>query len=169
MKTIRETLDQLDEISRRDVLKGAGSTALAGALGAGAYMNRGKGASGNFEGNDGVYVDQILRLYATKKQIFKEPNQEIDICRALIQEYLNQNPKMKPIVNAEYRLVLSHMTPDDWAEITRNQATTIKNFKLFLKGQDPIFKKNDEFESVAEASPDAISKIDQLSNSHWTH
>ena len=32
MKTIRETLDQLDEITRRDLLKGTGAaTALAGA------------------------------------------------------------------------------------------------------------------------------------------
>lgn len=33
MKTIRETLDQLDEISRRNVLKGAGAAALGAATG----------------------------------------------------------------------------------------------------------------------------------------
>jgi hypothetical protein len=33
MKTLRETIDQLDEISRRDVLKGAGAAAIAGAAG----------------------------------------------------------------------------------------------------------------------------------------
>jgi hypothetical protein len=36
MKTLRETLDQLDEISRRDLLKGAGATAIAGAIPLGA-------------------------------------------------------------------------------------------------------------------------------------
>ena len=33
MKTLRETLDQLDEISRRGFLKGAGAAAVAGAAG----------------------------------------------------------------------------------------------------------------------------------------
>lgn len=38
MKTLREYIDQLDEISRRDFLKGAGAAAGLGALGAGGMM-----------------------------------------------------------------------------------------------------------------------------------
>jgi hypothetical protein len=40
MKTIREMMDQLDEISRRDVLKGAGAAALGVATGAKADWER---------------------------------------------------------------------------------------------------------------------------------
>jgi len=38
MKTLREYIDQLDEISRRDFLKGAGVGAVAGALGTVGYQ-----------------------------------------------------------------------------------------------------------------------------------
>jgi hypothetical protein len=40
MKTLRETLDQLDEISRRDLLKGAGAAAVAGAAGSSIAQNQ---------------------------------------------------------------------------------------------------------------------------------
>lgn len=138
------TEQEIDEMNRRDFLKGAGVAAVAGAIGTGAYLNRGKS---KFEGNDGVYVDQILSLYAARKQMVKEPDDIITTCKKLIQEYLNQNPKMKSIVNNEYKLIVSQMKPDDWATITRNQDSTIRNFQLFLKGEDPEFnpKQKDEF------------------------
>jgi hypothetical protein len=169
--------EQIDEIDRRGFLKGMGAAAVAGAAGTGAYMNIGKS---NFEGNDGVYLDQLLKLYYASKvfssqdkyQFGAKPGDEpgpgityepkgngpssiqtFAQCKTLLNQYLQDNPKMKPIVNQEYRLIVQTVDRatnpmDDLEKSYVNRVSILKNFQLFLKGQDPIFKQKDEFESI---------------------
>ena len=184
MKTLREYIDQLDEISRRDFLKGAGVAAVAGAVGTGAYMNRGKGASGNFEGDDGIYVDQLLdvRLACKADKLFKT-NQfnpdaflmsdpaTLNTTTELLKKYFQANPKMKPIVEREWELTISNATSDyqqdpakffeNLNKAYKNKDVIIANFERFLEGQRPLgTKPKGEFDESLEL--DTLERIQKL-------
>lgn len=183
MKTIRDYINliesnqQVDEMDRRDFLKGAGALAAAGAVSAGAYMNRGKS---NFEGNDGVYIDQILRLYVVSKELSQPPNnrpgaaETYTKCKELIGKFLSSNPKMKPVINSEYQLVVKGLNDEAATDYKKYHDTTeylfsnrnrlIRDFEEFLSGKDPQFgKPKDEFdEGLSETSDEAIARIEVL-------
>jgi hypothetical protein len=73
MKTLREYIDILDEISRRDFLKGAGAGAIAGALGSQALQSTNKQ-------NQLPLTEQAYYLIgmATKITAFAGENAELD-------------------------------------------------------------------------------------------
>jgi len=166
----------LEEVDRRGFLRGMGAAAVAGAAGAGAYMNRG---TSNFERNGGVYVDQLLNLYAAKK--FNNEQDEIfKICQQLIGEYLQQNPKMRDIVNSEYRLTVKQQTPQDRIEVVKNARSIIQDFKEFLKGGDPLprhlkdLNGGDEFkesveQGVAEGLHEQFDAIEEMVEAFARH
>jgi TAT (twin-arginine translocation) pathway signal sequence len=155
--------EELGEIDRRGFLKGAGAAMGAAALGGIAYQNRGKGSSGNFEGNDGVYIDQILtiRLACKANDLFNSDqfnpdaylmsdSDTLNKTTELIKRYLQANPKMKPILEREWQLVMSNANNDYrqnpekfFAGLNvayKNKDRTFANFEQFLTGKDPVFK-----------------------------
>ena len=181
MKTIRDYINlienaqsQVDEMDRRSFLKGAGAAAVAGTVGAGAYMDRGKGASGNFEGNDGTYIDQILRLRLALSTMYGgKTEQDLARVNGLIKKYLQANPKMKPVLESEWKLINNNIAElqakdgsgyDDLYKILPNKESVLANFEKFLQGEDPIFhpKVKGEFDDLSETSDSAVVKVEQL-------
>lgn len=178
MKTIRDYINlvenaqsQVDEMDRRSFLKGAGAAAVAGAVGAGAYMNRGKS---NFEGNDGVYVDNILALRLALTTMHGGDTEK-DLARTnqLIKRYLQANPKARPALEAEWKLISKIYSDvqardgsgyDELYKVHKNKERILSNFEKFLGGEDPEFnpKVKGEFDNLEETSDEAIARVEQL-------
>ena len=79
MKTLREYIDQLDEISRRDFLKGAGAAAVAGAagykVGQDSSNNKNPYTVDSLTKEDLTAIDTFLTWYALVRKMGK-PKQD---------------------------------------------------------------------------------------------
>jgi hypothetical protein len=182
MKTIRETIDQLDEISRRDLLKGAGAAALgaAGGLGGKAAYDANK-ANGAYdiplEEHD-VLINVIASYVAYKQPSAKnQPGYDPNMPN-LIKNELNKfialhpkivgyevetanNKKLKasaPVVNTRdwindiYKSWSVQMDADD-VRMIQLAPGWLKKFQIMTQGTN-------EFNEGA--SPDALATIDKL-------
>jgi colicin import membrane protein len=80
MKTLREYLDQLDEISRRDFLRGAGATAGLAAMGS-AGVAKADDQTNSQLAQDKARAEQLARLRATaqKQQEIAQQQQKLNI------------------------------------------------------------------------------------------
>jgi hypothetical protein len=179
MKTIREMMDQLDEISRRDVLKGAGAAA-AGAAGYRIHKDV----------SQDQYVNPLfhrivgrLSEYLTSpiyKNIDKEKYNDVIKWSNVIKSQL-LNPLMhRPMVDAlykEYQLGqteakqnISRSSTEEMLKEFNNQYAIAqqaldlgKDNKGFDRQKyEKSFSEQKKENTLDEASPDALSKIDEL-------
>jgi hypothetical protein len=122
MKTLREYIDQLDEISRRDFLKGAGATAGLAAVGAP------KDASAQTLPKE---VSEPLSLICTLYMACKEPYQNAEatkgrtveispeVCqktKQLIQKFIRGYPNGRDIVQGVYNGIYNVITQAESAK-----------------------------------------------------
>jgi hypothetical protein len=168
MKTIREMMDQLDEISRRDVLKGAGAAAVAGATG---YELGKRSSPDTIPKNPQIYyiVGRLLtslppgskmrgEMFKLKDRLAVEvdslpDNQSKPLDSAYLKGANEGYERLKYLVRAYGHDELKV----DW---TRDKNV----IELLEKEALPYYEKLQMLlkQPVQEASPDALSKIDEL-------
>jgi hypothetical protein len=190
MKTLREYIDQLDEISRRDFLKGAGATAGLAAVGApkdaSAYTKE-------------IYekVASICYLYLACKGPYQRALKQgrtmtvsPEICQKinqLIQKFIKVYPGGKDLLNDTYGNVYSLVQQDENREPFRGsvlnrvyfdtafQQQLLNDFASLIEflsgsGTPPTDQQLDsvrqamamEEEQLEETPEDPIAKIDAL-------
>jgi hypothetical protein len=180
MKTLREYIDQLDEISRRDFIKGAGATAGLAAIGA----PKDSAAAETMTPGESGDVRSALILYYMCKKGFADSG----ICTALqnsISKYFKTYPRKRDMVNFNYRYLFDKFQKElnDQGE----QAFKNKYNPYFNNGfQKEIIEKLNSYMEVSgtpptaqqlasvrdsmmreeevdeAASPDAVKRIEQL-------
>jgi hypothetical protein len=168
MKTLREYIDQLDEISRRDFLKGAGATAGLAAVGAPKAQT-----------SESEIVEQMLKCYYITSKLYPQNAQNLLV---MIQTYIKKNPGKKDFVNQTYRKVkdqLDTLEKNDFLKysnevgyLVKNMGTIMDKFQdLYVFGQAPAPTSQQlasvrtamaNEESLEETSEDPIAKIDAL-------
>jgi hypothetical protein len=145
MKTIREYIDQLDEISRRDFIKGAGAAAITGAAGGANAYNYGRYPDGSGSGlifNDQEWnsITNGLELYiACKKGVITDQS----ICSG-IKQALGKIANLKggkDALNFVYPQKMSH-----WEQITQLPVYNQFIRRLQTQGKQYI----DEINSIVE-------------------
>ena len=194
-KTLREMMDvvdgqeQLDE-GWKSALAGA---ALAGTMAVGALSpaahnmyqdtkaNITHVKDNNFVKSDGLYVDQMLKLYTSAKLINAQNHDSesaavMQQAKTLIQQTMQKYPKLKPVIDREYQLVQSNYQSDlsanpDQANQSmqasyNNRDRIFSNYDAWLNhGQDPVFAqpKSEFNESTLSESIDlAIAHLNEL-------
>ena len=170
MKTLRETLDQLDEISRRGFLKGAGAAAMAGGANATDFTT--------IPNNDVPFdrakeklrtryiVDDVLVLYYFLKK-YKPNDPLIKEIQTEIKTFLQNHPENRDNVNRSWATMDNTFT-QFYNENPRGYERRMQEVFTNAKGIITQFKNLSEFnesdqQGVAEeATPEAIAKIDKL-------
>ena len=172
----------LEEIDRRGFLKGIGAATVAGAAGTAGYMNRGMAT---WDKKDDREVYDLIHLYIVSKELTKPGAQDIpklpqqgdqprklgyyskvptqdeaqqvhNQVKILIQDFVNNNPKIKEEINRIFR-----DTPDGRFLLgSSNGISTywdknkiISNFNIWYKKQTT--KPKAEFESVNQGVAEA--------------
>jgi hypothetical protein len=175
MKTLREYIDQLDEISRRDFIKGAGATAGLAAMGApglalanSPYIN-----SFTYRQIDKIIAQSLFLYSLTKDWSGKE-----QIARQMMQHinnYLAVEPNRKPVVTQMYERVqqLTNDNKQNKPELYDTQRNSslkhVDNLNLswqfifdnFKNNQTPT-NENVEQGVDEAATPDAVARIEEL-------
>ena len=183
MKTIRDYINlvenaqsQVDEMDRRDFLKGAGAMAAAGAVGAG-YNHMNRGLKVATSGQDlQVAIIGLLYLYYVCKTSQNNPEAEryASTIRSMISQLISDNPDFKNYINQEYKDAVAWMSSGDYKHIkdkeesvwaTRGKTST--HFKqIYQEAQRKYgkgIKQSDEFgEGLSETTDEAIARIEQL-------
>ena len=150
MKTIREYIDQLDEISRRDFLKGAGALAAAGAVGSSSA-----GTTLNLNNAEVYYLNGWLIdaiPYGTDKSF------------DMYQDHLASNlekidPKMAMRFEKNYQ-----SGKKDWIQFINNPENkrwATDEIKTKRKRLEILIHRSHS-ESLEETSPEAIAKVAEL-------
>lgn len=171
MKTLREYIDILDEISRRDALKYAGATAAGAALGGGAGFY--KGAEGQVDKNVAYDVGFLWGFTAAASENLKKER-----VGKTSQILIDMNTQVKDLI----KRVGSDIQKNPW--YSYGYSAGIKHFhsRVGLTGGDQVLKdmfdtlldrarqssygqpqkifKEEELEETTEEDP--IAKIDQL-------
>lgn len=183
MKTIRDYINlvenaqsQVDEMDRRDFLKGAGAVAAVGAAGAGYnYLNRGLKVATS--GQDlQVAIIGLLYLYYVCKTLQDNPEAEkyASVIRSTISQVIADNPDFKNYINEEYKDAVAWMSSGDYKHIKDKEQSvwatrdkTITHFNnVYREAQQKYskgMKKDDEFsEGLSETSDEAIARIEAL-------
>jgi TAT (twin-arginine translocation) pathway signal sequence len=175
MKTLREYINQLDEISRRDFIKGAGATAGLAAMGApglalanSPYIN-----SFTYQQIDKIIAQSLFLYNYTKdwqgnEQIARQMMQHIN-------NYLAIKPGQKSVVERLYDRIqqLTNDTKQNNPERYNTQRNSslkhVDNLNLswqfifdnFKNNQTPT-NENVEQDVDETATPDAVKRIEQL-------
>ena len=191
MKTLREYIDQLDEISRRDFLKGAGATAGLAALGTPNFAKAQRIDADDKTTNEKIVA--MLYLYHACKNPYANPKFQVPAsicqqCNSLIQKFIKAYPNGKSILNEWYRSMYDYeqseylskgmIGPAMGAAYTSPeiQRKTLRDFATLLEflgsntGKAPTDQQLAsvrqamamEEESLEETSEDPIAKIDAL-------
>ena len=168
MKTLREYIDQLDEISRRDVLKGAGAAAAgAASSGAKAYdidYRRGDAFALQLSNEENSALGKAVLLYWLQKNRYLPANPELE---QKLRNLVEINNAFKNRINQAY----DH-SKDAFLGMQREDPNMFRErLEVFKKEERAIIQNlsviSRAFESkesqIKETSPEAISKIDQLS------
>lgn len=177
MKTLREYIDQLDEISRRDFLKGAGAAALAGAAGYAAHKDVSQDqyvdplyrlvgrlseyyTSGVFSANElrgSEYQDVANWIRIVKTQLLN-PAMHRPPLDAFYKEYqLGQQEGKRNIKRLSSDQIRQEFSRDHnlamqaWALMKDNKGFDRQKYEKFFKEED-----------LEEASPDAVKRIEEL-------
>ena len=170
-KTLREYID-LVEAAQNEQLDEGWKSALAGAAAAGtlafgamspavhnAYDNATSSVThvkdNNFVKSDGLYVDQMLTLYTAAKIVNNENHDAesaavMQKAKTLIQQAGQKYPKLKPVIDREYQLVLSNYQSDVSANPEKarqfmqdaytNRDQIFSNYDAWLNhDEDPVF------------------------------
>jgi hypothetical protein len=174
MKTLREYIDQLDEISRRDFLKGAGVAAVSGMTGAyqgtkSQIIKRVGDDFGYFEGFISIpyqrdegskEILQILKSVDYNKQKMPSDIRETDYYTYSYGRGAAKYKSLFPNGHTD--------TPADNAkfiEIAKVLADQFKNssyYAMSYKSSDVFIPKESEEDLEEEATPDAVARIEQL-------
>jgi hypothetical protein len=165
MKTLREYIDQLDEISRRDFLKGAGATAGLAAMGAAAPAKATDftsypryGEYGDPRGPTRHIINDVLVLYYYLK-LYRPNDPLIQEIQNAIQNFFKSNPENKDFVKTS------------WAEIGPNFAQFQKDNpdayakrgkEFFSTARQILAKFNNLSEFNENISLDSVSRIQEL-------
>jgi len=168
MKTLREYIDQLDEISRRGFLQGAGAAAVAGAAG---------GATGQSFTNQEERDRNTIKIakiaaecagwYWLAWEISGSKNETLKskayALSSVAEKYIgekNTDNIIKPIIsNDSYAQMMKN--PDDLRQVVHGCD------KFYVKVMNAVNTPRPNMESVQqgvaeESSPDALAKIDQV-------
>lgn len=171
MKTLRETLDQLDEISRRGFLKGAGAAAVAGSANATDFTT--------LPNNDVPFdrakerlrtryiVDDVLVLYYFLKK-YKPNDPLIKEIQAEIKTFLKNHPENKDNVNRSWATMNNTFTQfqnDNPQSYERRMQEVFSNAKEIITQLKNLseFNENRQQGVAEEITPEALAKIDKLS------
>ena len=180
MKTLREYIDQLDEISRRDALKYAGATALGGAIGYGIhkganqdqYVNpmfhrlvgrlseyQTSGAYKAEELNQDKRHSEVAGWITTIKSQLLNPAMNRSMIDSLYKEYqLGQQEAKTNIKTLSPEEIKAEF--DDNFMLVHQALDIMKNNKGFDRQK---YEKSFKEQSLEESEPeDPISKIDRL-------
>jgi hypothetical protein len=175
MKTLREMMDQLDEISRRDVLRGAGAAALAGATqNVGAYTRYPKAIQYDEDELTKINTFLMLRQFCQLDgRLWAQHGSRIKTAIGKFIHDAGTEPNSQKDVLSRQEKVVSQ-TWMEWSQDPNQLAQTkkwyvdmalgiIRQFEDIVNQWDdapkPTKTKEDQIE---EASPDAMSKIDEL-------
>ena len=167
MKTLRETIDQLDEISRRGFLKGAGAAAVAGATGGATASSHDPNTNvTSFDADDINIINKFLELYWLVKNDLPVPPEKksgiVQEYQMIANQFTRQAKNGKEFLNSQWSIVNRSMN----ALKQNNPQEYAKKYVLLMDAQKIVsdFKGLNEFNegSLEEASPDALAKIDQL-------
>ena len=180
MKTLREYIDQLDEISRRDFLKGAGATAGLAAVGVPKDAK-----SFPFDDKEAQIIGKFVQLYyfCSNKEISGLFCNDI---QASLKRFISGHPSNKDYLNGFYRPMFNKLQEikktdpayyqkiiDSYKNNPAAAQEIIKRFNtLYEFGQGPAPTDKQlasvrqamamEEESLEETSEDPIAKIDAL-------
>ena len=163
MKTLREYIDQLDEISRRDFLKGAGAAAVAAAAGSAiAQQSR-------YSSEDVKTIIQGVELYfalssreaTTSKGVWGKDRTKSAL------DKIAKNPEGKKIIQDTWKKLRQQGLPDetDMDIFTGNKggiATQRLQRLEQLVAFDESVNQGVAEDSLEEASPDAVKRIEEL-------
>jgi TAT (twin-arginine translocation) pathway signal sequence len=178
MKTLREYIDQLDEISRRDFLKGAGATAGLAAMGA--------SQPAMSEENYGQIVYDMLWLYEIcKGDNWNSTGQYRNFCPQVknsVQKFASRNDmgpmgktSGKLLLNSWYKKVISDMQSiqqsapgtDGLIALGSARQRYINNAKEIIRSFNSLLEFNEsvvqEEELDENGNPDAVARILELS------
>jgi len=176
MKTLREIMDQLDEISRRDLLKGAGAAAVAGATdSANAYIRWPKAIQ--YDEKELTTISTFLMLRQICQLDKKLYSTFMDRIKQAIGKFIynagTEPNSQKDVLSAQQKVVNDHY--NEWQQDPAQFAATkkyyvdnaygiIRMFENIVNEWDdapkPTRTKEDQLE---ETSPDALAKINDLS------
>jgi len=178
MKTLREYIDQLDEISRRDFLKGAGATAGIAALGI-PNLAKAELSQENWEKILGMMVLYMACKgpYPRELQNGRSVTVPPAVCQQandLIRKFATSYPNGRAELNKWYNLTYNSMNqvesevPFKGSVLNRVyfdpafQQKVIRDFASLLEFY--IGKNADNNQAVAEdGNPDAVARILELS------
>jgi hypothetical protein len=151
MKTLREYLDQLDEISRRDFLKGAGATAGLAAMGAPKDANAQSTEQDFWNKLFAICVLHIAckgpyqNAEATKGRTVVIPPDVCQRTKQLIQKFIKGYPNGKDIIQGAYNNMYDSINQAESAKPFRG---SVLNKAYFDKAwQQKILR---DFESLVE-------------------
>ncbi len=154
MKTLREMMDQLDEISRRDVLRGVGGIAISPALNAMAH---------DYDTSDKelqLLAMLMMALWVCKAHSLKDVDLQCSQINAGLWDYAAKRKWTRKELNGFYQSatqgIQEKLKNPQWIEIITDViASPLPVLKL-------LNKELDVRRPFGEASPDAMSKIDEL-------
>ena len=174
MKTLREYIDQLDEISRRDFIKGAGATAGLAAMGA---PNTAKASDYQLTENDwqmiilGCYFVNIPANYlpdrgpqaATRNQLLElGPMINEDLQKKIVEigEKMRASPEsaqniMKLLSDSDNQMRLLNKLADIRTKVVRGMSADERRYHMNRLGI-----KEEELDEAG--TPDAVRRIEQL-------
>jgi hypothetical protein len=171
MKTLREMMDQLDEITRRDLLKGAGAASALGGAAAVGYK-AGQSVPAEIPRNPQVYYligylltalppesamrDEIVKLNEkTGVEIISNPGPESKALDLAHDKGLKDGYRAHKTFDPEEFLATTH---------TEKSQARIKKIERHAK---PYYDKLQSLlkQPVQEASPEAMAKINELTKS----
>jgi hypothetical protein len=170
MKTLREMMDQLDEISRRDLLKGAGIAAASGATGVGVGVrkiadNRAAEKLGQIYGLldnlTDISVPGAYDLKQTTYNFLDQYEKRLPNLRAkdLVGDDWYKTGKQDSQYEFRQEFPNGVQTQEDLKKFRIILTVHVQDFIKLVHGHPSSSFKEDQIE---EASPDAMSKIDEL-------
>jgi len=175
MKTLREYIDQLDEISRRDALKYAGATAAGAALGGAAGFY--KGAGGQVDKNIAYDLGFLWGFTAAANETLRTDNypgfyrvlvdmkKSVDELFKMVDSDIQKHPWYSYGFDSGLRYFHSKgpwgpRSPDDVKKLTKTFDQLLDRARQSSYGQAQKIFKEQELE---ESEPlDPIQKIDRL-------
>ena len=169
MKTLREYIDQLDEISRRDFLKGAGAAAVGAGVGYNLAPTQQLGTkTKNLSAADIKIIDEYLTYYSLSKWRKTSPDSQVyshQVYEPAIQKFIkNYGQEGKDLLNARFKVInnkLSSLSPQESLALWKSYDTVGPN--NLYKHSDISRQFNGLLDELDEdASADAVKRIEQL-------
>lgn len=179
MKTLREMMDQIDEISRRDLLKTAGAAAIGGAVGSAnaeqlniepLMTSKDGSVSIVFVSRPGKGIHGWLALKKQNGQWKPQNNDpvggiKIDGGKPITVgfDFINTDPRVGRDAGGAPDYSLANMNGIDYIHSIKSASKQVLMNLKQIGGGIIEFDPRSTKEGVAEASPEAIANIHRLS------